>query len=134
MSLNLAGACLALMISAAGAADAQEGQLWPTSGWTTATPASQGLDAQRLTQLDRDIGAGIYGHIDRLVVVRGGRLVVDERYTRDYRALSKGRKTPIGCGEGCDDPAWMHEYNYFHPDWHPYYQGRDVHTLQSVTK
>jgi len=28
----------------------------------------------------------------------------------------------------------MHEFNYFHPNWHPYYQGRDVHTLQSVTK
>ena len=30
--------------------------------------------------------------------------------------------------------ARMHEFNYFHPNWHPYYQGRDVHTLQSVTK
>jgi CubicO group peptidase (beta-lactamase class C family) len=28
----------------------------------------------------------------------------------------------------------MHEFNYFHPNWHPYYQGRSVHTLQSVTK
>ena len=28
----------------------------------------------------------------------------------------------------------MHEFNYLHPDWHPYYRGRDVHTLQSVTK
>jgi CubicO group peptidase (beta-lactamase class C family) len=28
----------------------------------------------------------------------------------------------------------MHEFNYLHPNWHPYYQGRDVHTLQSVTK
>ena len=28
----------------------------------------------------------------------------------------------------------MHEFNYLHPNWHPWYQGRDVHTLQSVTK
>ena len=28
----------------------------------------------------------------------------------------------------------MHEFNYMHPDWHPYYKGRDIHTLQSVTK
>jgi CubicO group peptidase (beta-lactamase class C family) len=28
----------------------------------------------------------------------------------------------------------MHQFNYYHPDFHPYYQGRDVHTLQSVTK
>ena len=28
----------------------------------------------------------------------------------------------------------MNEFNYYHPNWHPYYQGRDVHSLQSVTK
>jgi CubicO group peptidase (beta-lactamase class C family) len=134
MRHRLPFALLILVIAAVPAALAQEPLVWPTSGWTTATPESQALDAQRLAQLDRDIEAGIYGQIDRLVVVRGGRLVVDERYQRDYRALSKGRRSPIGCGEGCDDPAWMHEFNYFHPDWHPYYQGRDVHTLQSVTK
>ena len=28
----------------------------------------------------------------------------------------------------------MHEFNYLHPDFHPWYRGRDLHTLQSVTK
>ncbi len=28
----------------------------------------------------------------------------------------------------------MHPYNYFHPRWHPFYEGRPVHSLQSVTK
>lgn len=32
------------------------------------------------------------------------------------------------------DSARLNEYNYYHPDWNPYYQGRHVHTLQSVTK
>jgi CubicO group peptidase (beta-lactamase class C family) len=26
------------------------------------------------------------------------------------------------------------QYNYDHPDWHPYYNGTDLHTLQSCTK
>jgi CubicO group peptidase (beta-lactamase class C family) len=108
--------------------------VWPTAGWTRATPASQRLDAEGLARLDRDIESGVYGYIDHLLVVRGGHLVVDERYARDYRTISRGRTGPIGCGEGCDDPAWLHEFNYFHPTWHPYYRGRDVHTLQSVTK
>lgn len=92
------------------------------------------MDPRRLEALDRDIRGGVYGHIDHLLVARNGLLVVDQRYTRDYRAISRGRRSPIGCGEGCDDPAAMHEFNYLHPNWHPYYQGRDVHTLQSVTK
>jgi CubicO group peptidase (beta-lactamase class C family) len=27
-----------------------------------------------------------------------------------------------------------HQFNYQHPDWHPFYMGTDVHSLQSVTK
>ena len=85
-------------------------------------------------ELARDIEQGIYGNVDRVLVVRNGQAVIDQRYTRDYRAISRGRTGPLGCGDGCTDPAAMHEFNYFHPNWHPYYQGRDVHTLQSVTK
>ena len=85
-------------------------------------------------ELARDIEQGIYGNVDRVLVVRNGQAVIDQRYARDYRAISRGRTGPLGCGDGCTDPAAMHEFNYFHPNWHPYYQGRDVHTLQSVTK
>jgi hypothetical protein len=84
--------------------------------------------------IDRDARAGVYGNIDALVVMRGDRTLMDARYPRDYRGISRGRTGPIGCGEGCTDASWMHEFNYFHPDWHPYYRGRDIHTLQSVTK
>ena len=28
----------------------------------------------------------------------------------------------------------MHAFNYYHPRWHPYFQGTSVHPLQSVTK
>lgn len=88
-----------------------------------------GLDA-----IDRDIRGRVYGNVDRLLVVRRGVVTADHTYARDYRAISRGRVGPIGCGEGCSDASWMHEFNYFHPDWHPYFKGRDIHTLQSVTK
>jgi CubicO group peptidase (beta-lactamase class C family) len=107
---------------------------WPGAAWTTATPESQGLASAPFEALDREILAGAYGHVNRLLVVRRGRLVVDKRYDRDYRVISRGHSGPIGCGEGCTDPAAMHEFNYYHPTWHPYYRGRPVHTLQSVTK
>jgi CubicO group peptidase (beta-lactamase class C family) len=108
---------------------------WPTAGWTVATPADRGLDGAALAQLNEDIRAGAFGHIDRMVVVHGGYLVVSERYDTDYQAISHGATGPLGCGaDACTDAAQVHQYNYLHPDFHPWYQGRDVHSLQSVTK
>ncbi len=49
--------------------------------------------------------------------------------------ISTGFDGVLGCSpDRCRDDSALHEFNYYHPDWHPYYQGRDVHTLQSVTK
>jgi CubicO group peptidase (beta-lactamase class C family) len=108
--------------------------IWPADAWLEAPPESQGVASAPFEALDRDIRAGTYGNIDRMLVVRNGRLIVDKRYRRDYAAISRGRSGPLGCGQGCTDPAALHEFNYYHPRWHPYYQGRAVHTLQSVTK
>jgi len=107
---------------------------WPTNGWTLSTPGAEGLSAEPLQVLDRRVRDGDFGYIDRVVVVRHGRLVVNERYDNDYREISRGRTSQIGCGFDCGDSSWDHQFNYLHPDWHPYFQGRDIHTLQSVTK
>jgi beta-lactamase family protein len=108
--------------------------VWPAEGWPSATPESQGLGSAPFAALDKEIRDGVYGNVDRILVVRRGRVIVNQRHARDYKAISRGQVGPIGCGEGCTDASRMHEFNYFHPNWHPYYQGRDVHTLQSVTK
>ena len=123
---------IAVLAAASPAPGQQAG--WPTRGWDRGSPEQVGLDAAPLEDIDRRIRAGEFGYIDRLVVVRGGRLVQDERYDVDYRSVSRGARSMIGCGYGCPDPDWDHQFNYLHPDWHPYFQGRDVHTLQSVTK
>ena len=108
---------------------------WPTDGWAESPPAAQGLDPAPLTALHRGIEAGTYGYIDRFAVVKDGYLVVNERYDNDYREISRGRSSPIGCGiDACDSASQVHQFNYLHPDFHPWYAGRDVHTLQSVTK
>jgi hypothetical protein len=127
-------ASLVLALAGVVTGSARQPQIWPTSGWTKAAPDEHGISAARFADLARDVESGTYGNIDRLLVIRNGYLVVDQRYTRDYRAISRGRTGPLGCGEGCADPAAMNEFNYYHPNWHPYYQGRDIHTLQSVTK
>jgi hypothetical protein len=108
---------------------------WPTHGWSVSTADAQGLDPAPLAALAAAIDSGTYGYIDRLVVVRNGYLVVSERYDNDYRTISRGFEGVLGCGEGtCRDESQVHEFNYYHPDYHPYYRGRDVHSLQSVTK
>jgi CubicO group peptidase (beta-lactamase class C family) len=107
----------------------------PTNRWPASTPEEQGMNAAPLAELHREIEAGTHGYVDRMVVVRNGYLVRSERYDQDYRTVSRGFEGALGCREGaCADEATIHQYNYYHPDHHPYYQGRDVHSLQSVTK
>ena len=108
---------------------------WPTEAWAPAPPESVGLDSAPLRALHAQIAAGRYGHVDRLVVVRNGFVVLTERYLRDYQEISRGARSAIGCGwESCRDSSAIHEFNYLHPEFHPWYRGRDLHTLQSVTK
>jgi CubicO group peptidase (beta-lactamase class C family) len=125
---------LALVAIVAGTSSGSQTGPWPATAWLTATPESLGARGSALASLDRDIKADVYGLVDRLFVVYKGRAIASYRYDRDYKSISRGRTSPIGCGYGCADQAWMHEFNYLHPDWHPYFQGRDIHTLQSVTK
>ena len=66
--------------------------------------------------------AGRYGHIDHFILMRGGQVVVDEAFPRDYDALAEGKEY----GDG--------QYEYDNPSWHPFLEGTDLHTLQSVTK
>lgn len=108
---------------------------WPTAGWARSTAAEQGLDPGPLDSLHAGILAGRYGNIDRMVVIRSGYLVRSERYPRDYAEIGRGRRSYIGCGESaCDGFVSQPGYNYFDPGTHPWYQGRDIHSLQSVTK
>jgi CubicO group peptidase (beta-lactamase class C family) len=95
---------------------------WPTDTWTESTPAAEGVDGAVLEAIDAEIRAGRFGLVDSVLIVRHGRVVLDRRYEHDYAAAAAGRDmTP-------------HQYNYFHPDWHPYYQQSGLHTMQSVTK
>jgi hypothetical protein len=105
------------------------------TAWPTSTPEKEGLIAAPLAALVDTIKLGKYGNVDRLVVVKNGKLVLSERFPRDYNEISRGNKTPIGCGvDACADASEIHEFNYLHPTYHPFYKGRPVHTLQSVTK
>lgn len=64
---------LALVAGAAGAVDTA----WPTRGWDSATPASQGMDARALQAL---VEFGAAHQMDSLLVARHGRIVLETYY------------------------------------------------------
>ena len=107
-----------------GPASAQEGGtlVWPTTGWPVASPSEMGINAAALEQLDAEFRAGDHGNVDAMLVIRRGRVVADHLYELNYEQIS------------ADTDRSRHQYNYYHPDWHPYLKGSDLHTLQSVTK
>ena len=95
---------------------------FPGETWPVSTPEEQGIDPAALEAIHSDITAGRYGLVDQFLVIRHGRVVADHHYTHDYDSISAQY-----------DPT-PDQYNYDHPDWHPYYGDSDLHTLQSVTK
>lgn len=106
-----------------------------SGAWPVSTPEQQGLTSAPLNAL-RDRGtAGAFGNLDRLVVVKNGQLVMNERFRRDYNELSRGKRSALGCGfQSCEGLPDFGEFNYFDPSTHPFWKGSDAHTLQSVTK
>jgi CubicO group peptidase (beta-lactamase class C family) len=104
--------------------------LWPTRGWATASPASVGLDEEVLLRLDKDFATGKFLLMDSFVVFRCGKKVYERTYSHDYvNIYGKEAKEKGPLNQRQTGP-----YNYFDPDWHPYYHGTDMHSMQSVTK
>ena len=96
----------------------------------TATPASVAIDAEPLAALDADIAAGRLPLVDSLLVMRCNQVVFDRRYPHDYGSIyykEAHTKGPLNA-------RLTGRYNYFDPQWHPYYHGTDTHTMQSVSK
>ena len=102
----------------------------------TSAYAQQGTwSTAPLTALVDSIKIGKYGNVDRFVVMKEGKVILSERFPRNYNDISRGKSGPLGCGvDACKDSTELHDFNYLHPTFHPFYKGRQVHTLQSVTK
>ena len=90
--------------------------------WDTSTPEKEGVDANVLSSIHDDIVEGKYGLIDHFLVIKNGKVITDHAYKQDYETLSLQYDTT------------NYQYNYDHPDWHPFYKGTNLHSLQSVTK
>ena len=113
---------LILILLAMAAGFSQRRILWPTKAWEKSSPETQNVDGALLSQLDARFRKGDFGYVDGLQVFRNGVLIFENSYPRDYTKINEGKdKSP-------------NLYNYYNPDWHPFYKGTRLHTLQSVTK
>ncbi len=95
---------------------------WPTQGWPRSSATAAKMDSSALAALDQDFKAGKYGFVDAMFVTRGGVLVAEGEYPRDYRAIY-GRRDTVSA-----------MYNYYDAAWHPFYNNTKLHTLQSASK
>ena len=122
---------LAVGLLAAGqAASSAPTITWPTKGWPKGTPASVGLDEKSLTDFDADIASGKYTMTDSFRIFRCGTEVFARQYRHDYgQVYAKEGKT-----KGPLNARLTGRYNYFDTEWHPFYHGTDLHTMQSVSK
>jgi CubicO group peptidase (beta-lactamase class C family) len=124
----MAALCVAPI--AVGAGDAGGKSLWPSHGWSQATPTSVGLDEAVLSALNNDIASGKYSLVDSFQVFRCGAEVYSRKYDHDYSQLYR-KEAKV---KGPLNARLTGRYNYFDPAWHPYYHGTDLHTMQSVSK
>jgi CubicO group peptidase (beta-lactamase class C family) len=102
----------------------------PKNGWPVAQPSAVGLDPQELAALDADMASGDYGLVDTLLVIRCGKKAYARTYLHDYPKIYG----ELAKKEGPLNHDVNGPYNYFNARFHPYYEGSDLHTMQSVSK
>ncbi|OZV68006.1 serine hydrolase domain-containing protein [Winogradskyella aurantia] len=94
-----------------------KGAITDTQNTTTKNVLSAEIDSVNLEIINGD-----YGLIDRFMVIQNEEVLADFKYEQDYESIAQKYDTTD------------HQYNYNHPNWHPYYNQTELHTLQSVTK
>ena len=90
--------------------------------WEISNPEAEGISQPVIDSIHNEIQRGDYGLMDHLLLIRNGKIVVDYHYDQDYKTIATNYDTV------------NHQYNYDHPDWHPYYKYSELHSLQSVSK
>jgi CubicO group peptidase (beta-lactamase class C family) len=96
---------------------------WPGEDWQGSTPEREGLDAQAIAQLDEEFRSGKHGYVDSMLIIRNGRMAFEAYYENDYQTIN----ADLVHGES---GPW----NYYDVNWHPFYKGSELHTMQSSTK
>jgi CubicO group peptidase (beta-lactamase class C family) len=127
---SAAAVALALLIPCCAGSGAFALAQTVSKDWPTGAPKEFGISPEKLAAFDADIASGKYGLVDSMLVLRCGTDVYDKSYPHDYGQIYGDRAKKEGPLN--HDPQGA--YNYFSTEFHPFYHGSDMHTMQSVTK
>jgi CubicO group peptidase (beta-lactamase class C family) len=103
---------------------------WPQQAWDYSTLEAEGFDPDPVSRFIDDLVAEKYGRVDHFLLIRHGRIVAEKKIERDYAAIAASLDPDDRLTPNFSNPL----YDYDDPGLHPYYQGTDLHTVQSVTK
>ncbi|ACT59604.1 beta-lactamase [Hirschia baltica ATCC 49814] len=103
---------------------------WPQAEWEYSTLEAEGFDPDPVNLFIEDLVAEKYGRVDHFLLIRHGRIVAEKKIERDYAALAATLDQDDRLMPNFSNPI----YNYDDANLHPYYQGTNLHSVQSVTK
>src|SRR6266436_143346 len=101
-----------------------------TKDWPKAASKEFSIDPAKLAAFDADLAGGKYGLVDSMLVLRCGTAVYDKSYPHDYGQIYGERAKK----EGPLNHDLHGPYDYFSTEFHPFYRGSEMHTMQSVSK
>lgn len=134
-SLTLLSLTLLILTACSPNTSPSEGNSAASSEWPTNTMAASNFNSDGVDSLEAKIKDGKYGYIDQMLIIKAGSIIYNQPFDNNYQEISKGVSSVLGCGyESCQDSSEINIYNYYHPSFHPFYQGSRLHSLQSVTK
>lgn len=102
----------------------------PVDSWPKATPESVGMDPYAIASFDADLANGKYPYVDSMLIIRCGKNVYERNYPHNYAKIyyqEAHTKGPL-------NSRLTGIYNYFDPQYHPYYKSSNAHSMQSITK
>jgi CubicO group peptidase (beta-lactamase class C family) len=67
-----------------------------SDGWVTSSPIAEGLDADKITEMLEKVRKGDYGSVHSILIVKGGRLAVEEYFSGyEYDLEDANTRGPI---------------------------------------
>ncbi|MEM7661260.1 MAG: serine hydrolase [Pseudomonadota bacterium] len=102
---------------------------WPDETWHVSTLEAEGFDPLPIDAFVEELLSGDFRLVDHFLLIRHGRIVVDERFNHNYDIVFAS----VPEDQRSNDAPYE-QYEYENSDWHPYYRDTRLHSLQSVTK
>ena len=93
------------------------------------------LDLALLEKLHDEFKSMDHGYVDSFMLIQDGEVIFEEYYEVDYEYLTRDKKTEQALIMNKNYGVLATpQYNYYNPEWHPFYKDTELHTIQSVSK